>query len=180
MHSVYLSDTEIASLLNGIEVSTAFYEACKKKARFSSVVDIFDDAIKAQAALRLKLTKAVQTIEQKKEDDFMAKKKYQVQSFGKTYEVTLRFGHYMAGKSLALSLDTTDGEPFATITVNLMSTKAHANYAYVDTNNCPWATEFLVKNDIAKPVPNTYCQSGLCLYPLFEFNALLVSANENV
>ena len=63
------------------------------------------------------------------------------------------------------------------ITVNLVSSPygdvkyQDESHAYIDTNNCPWAEEFLQENGIAKPDPrDIYGMSGFCAYPLYEFN----------
>ena len=68
-------------------------------------------------------------------------------------------------------------EDFAVITVNLVSSPygdvqyQDESHAYIDTNNCPWAEEFLQENGIAKPDPrDIYGMSGFCAYPLYEFN----------
>ena len=43
------------------------------------------------------------------------------------------------------------------------------NKAYVDTNNCPWAEDFIEKNGLGKFL-GIYGNSGYCTYPLYEFD----------
>ena len=79
------------------------------------------------------------------------------------YNVSLGIAHYSNNNNLAIQLyDEEDGCPFATITTNICTLPAHI--VAVDTNNCPWAMDFLKENGLVKsewfPV-----QSGFCLYP---------------
>lgn len=69
---------------------------------------------------------------------------------------------------VALQLWCEDG-PYATLSVNLPDQyiKDPAGEFFVDTNNCPFAEEFLVKNGIAKPVEGGFGFSGFCMYPLY-------------
>ena len=93
---------------------------------------------------------------------------------GRTYPVTLRFTHYNQNKTLAVQLVQASGRvlgvTFATITVNLNDKRQDDDHAYLDTNNCPWAVEFLKDNGIAEPVDGAVCVSGFCIYPLYKFN----------
>lgn len=88
---------------------------------------------------------------------------------GNEYEVTPIRAEYSANGSLAVMLEETEtGESFAVITVNLMY-PLDKDKAFVDTNNCPWAEDFLVKNKLAKPC-GVMAPSGFCTYPLYKFN----------
>ena len=95
---------------------------------------------------------------------------------GRTYPVTVKTSHYVNNGTLAVMLIEAGAPwaPFATITVNLCASEDYSfmekNQAYVDTNNCPWAEEFLQDNGIAKPVEGIYGLSGFCTYPLYEFD----------
>lgn len=55
MPDVFLSRWEIGQIINAIEVSTTFYRACKKSARYASVVDAFDAMLLSQQNLQEKL-----------------------------------------------------------------------------------------------------------------------------
>jgi hypothetical protein len=59
-------------------------------------------------------------------------------------------------------------EPYAIMSVNLDQTLP-SNFAYVDTNNCKWATEFIEKNNLGVDTGKTR-QSGWCEYPLYMFD----------
>ena len=43
------------------------------------------------------------------------------------------------------------------------------NMAYIDTNNCPWAEDFLIDNDFGIPT-GEYKASGFCVYPLYQLD----------
>ena len=98
---------------------------------------------------------------------------------GQTTPVTVVVTKYTNPETLAILLKCAESpwENFAVITVNLVSSPygdvkyQDESHAYIDTNNCPWAEEFLQENDIAKPDPrDIYGMSGFCAYPLYEFN----------
>ena len=93
-----------------------------------------------------------------------------------TYEVSsAEIGHYSYGGGLAIELMCIDEEygfeePLARLTVNLQDYKnLKDNQAFIDTNNCPWAEEFLKENKFAKPT-GIMGHSGYCVYPLYEFD----------
>ena len=92
--------------------------------------------------------------------------------YGK-FDAILTEERYLNGGALAVeALVVEDGavvEPFATLTVNLdgeAATAQDAERAYLDTNNNPWAPEFVTKNGIARPTVIA-ARSGFCTYPLF-------------
>ena len=99
--------------------------------------------------------------------------------YGQGTPVTLIVTKYTNPETLAILLRCAESpwEDFAVITVNLVSSPygdvkyQDESHAYIDTNNCPWAEEFLQENGIAKPDPrDIYGMSGFCAYPLYEFN----------
>lgn len=59
-------------------------------------------------------------------------------------------------------------EPFTMLTKSFGEFISIKNAAYVDINNCPFASE-LLKSNIAKDT-GLYINSGFCLYPLWQFN----------
>ena len=91
---------------------------------------------------------------------------------GPTYKVTVDFIKYALNNKLAVRLTRAGApwSPFATLTVNLQSPLQDETHAFVDTNNCPWAEEFLLDNGIATKVEGCEERSGYCTYPLYEFN----------
>lgn len=85
------------------------------------------------------------------------------------HQLTLVATTYRNNNSLAVIAYDENGDEFDTITVNLPLSEATENTAYIDTNNCPWATKFLKANRIAKPT-GEMGYSGFCSYPLYEFD----------
>lgn len=70
---------------------------------------------------------------------------------------------------LNLYCESEDGlEPFATLTKNFGEFIGLKNCAYVDLNNCPFATQ-LLEQGVAVDTGLTK-QSGFCTYPLWQFN----------
>ena len=63
-----------------------------------------------------------------------------------------------SNNNTALELVCEDGIPLAIITVNL-GDLLERNMAYIDTNNCSWAEDFLIDN-----------VSGFCVYPLYQLD----------
>lgn len=85
--------------------------------------------------------------------------------------LTIRLAHYMANDSIALLLDDRDsGEPYANLTVCLPDQDVLlADEAYVDTNNCEWAEEFILENHLGE-FTGQWGYSGFCKYPKYKFN----------
>lgn len=101
----------------------------------------------------------------------MTKPSYSISLYNENYHVNLYRSAYTDNDTLAVMLITEEGEPFATITVNLDASDSITDpaCAFIDTNNCPWAEEFLKKNEIGTPT-GIYGRSGWCSYPLYRFN----------
>lgn len=73
-------------------------------------------------------------------------------------------------------VSASDG-PIATLTVCLDSNiKLKPTESFVDTNNCPWAEDFIAKYDLGVPT-HVYHQSGYCMYPLYDFKNYLEGKN---
>ena len=85
-----------------------------------------------------------------------------------TYDVHIHRSTYYKPKNLAIMLDYDEG-PFATLTVNLEGAHLPADCAYVDTNNCPWAEEFIAAYKLGKYL-GIHGHSGFCEYPLYRFD----------
>lgn len=90
-----------------------------------------------------------------------------VKTFYGITDVTIETANYVNNGNLAIQLWCEDG-PFATLTVNL-DNKCKPNCAFVDTNNCPWAEEFIDQYNLGIPTGNMQI-SGFCCYPEYEFN----------
>ena len=109
---------------------------------------------------------------------------------GETTPVRVIVTKYNNPETLAILLKCAESpwEDFAVITVNLVNSPygdgqyQDESHAYIDTNNCPWAEDFLQENGIAKPDPrDIYGMSGYCTYPLYEFapGYRLISLNKS-
>ena len=107
-----------------------------------------------------------------------------------TIPVTVIVTKYTNPETLAILLKCAESpwEDFAVITVNLANSPygdvqyQDESHAYINTNSCPWAEEFLQENGIAKPDPrDIYGMSGYCTYPLYEFapGYRLISLNKS-
>ncbi len=90
-------------------------------------------------------------------------------------DCTLHTNEYVANKSLYIGIiGKCEGEeypePIADLTICLPNERTpKANEAYVDTNNCPWAMQFIEENGLGTET-GLYGLSGYCMYPLVEFN----------
>ena len=96
-------------------------------------------------------------------------KTYKLEFYGKTYNLVVKTANYSNNDSLAVMLETDEGEPFTILTVNLCDGVAENEYQYVDTNNNSWAEKFIKKNNLGKPT-GIMGFSGFCKYPLYKFN----------
>ena len=81
----------------------------------------------------------------------------------------LTVDYFLADSSLALDVVTKNGEAVARITTCLNRMIAVEDEGYVDTNNCPWAEEFIKKYKLGSPT-GKYKSSGFCIYPLYKFD----------
>ena len=109
---------------------------------------------------------------------------------GETTPVRVIVTKYNNPETLAILLKCAESpwENFAVITVNLVNSPygdgqyQDESHAYINTNSCPWAEDFLQENGIAKPDPrDIYGMSGYCTYPLYEFapGYRLISLNKS-
>lgn len=96
------------------------------------------------------------------------KSSFKVETWFGTYDVFCTTEKYQRPNNLAIQLWEPEEGPFATLTVNL-GRKLPENQAFVDTNNCPWAEQFIAQNELGVPVGD-FGFSGYCAYPLYEFN----------
>lgn len=84
-------------------------------------------------------------------------------------DVLLRVDRYQANNSLCIqAYNHTDG-PIARLTVCLPDTTLGDNCAFVDTNNCPWAEDFVQRNHLGTYM-GLIVPSGYCVYPLYQFD----------
>ena len=97
------------------------------------------------------------------------KKYYEIKGRGEA--VRIERVTYANNDTLAIALVTSTGEPYCNLTVNLPDSLIWGDErtAFVDTNNCPWAEEFIKENNLGVPM-NYIARSGFCTYPLYRFN----------
>ena len=96
---------------------------------------------------------------------------FKVNTMFGAHDVTISKETYKSNGNLAIQMyEEEDGGPFpfATLTVNL-DKKLPEDVAFVDTNNCPWAEEFIEENGLGHPT-GRMGQSGRCFYPQYRFD----------
>lgn len=91
----------------------------------------------------------------------MKKKTYKYD--GKT--VSLKATQYQHGGTLAVVMETEDGESYV-ITTNLRSPFQSESMAFLDTNNYPKIESFIQKNNLGIQM-GVKEASGFCEYPLY-------------
>lgn len=98
----------------------------------------------------------------------------------RVYEgVYLQEGKYQADDSVAIQAWNRHDGPIATLTVCLCDKSLGEGEAYVDTNNCPWAVDFIEKEGLGKRTGRV-SQSGFCTYPVVKFDMEKVREKEEV
>ena len=76
----------------------------------------------------------------------------------------LAVGRYQMDGSIAVEIvSKREGSQFD------LTAKKEEDESYIDTNNCPWAVDFLQSKDLAKMAGKTR-RSGCCVYPAMKFN----------
>ena len=81
----------------------------------------------------------------------------------------LKVGRYHTDKNLAIQLFSISEGLIAMLTICLCDPSLKENESYVDTNNYPWAVDFLERKGLAK-LSDKIRLSGYCIYPVMEFN----------
>lgn len=97
---------------------------------------------------------------------------------GQYEELSLVRQVYLHPRTLCVQAYDKDGLPYATLTKNLVSKYQSASAAFVDTNNYPWAEQFLVLNRIAIRVNGITQTCGFCSYPLYYFDLTKLNKTE--
>lgn len=90
-------------------------------------------------------------------------------TFGVYEGVYLQVGKYQADDSVAIQAWNRQDGPIATLTICLCDKSLGEGEAYVDTNNCPWAVDFIEKEGLGKQTGRVG-QSGFCVYPVVKFD----------
>ena len=77
---------------------------------------------------------------------------------------------YRANDGLYIGIWNIEDGPIATLTVCLPNErKPSEGEAYIDTNNCPWAMQFISEYGLGEET-GLLGFSGYCCYPLVKFN----------
>lgn len=96
----------------------------------------------------------------------------------RVYEgVYLQVGKYQADDSMAIQAWSRHDGPIASITVCLCDRSLGEGEAYVDTNNCPWAVDFIEQEGLGKRT-GRMGRSGFCTYPIVKFDMQKVKERE--
>lgn len=81
----------------------------------------------------------------------------------------LRVAKYKADSSRAIEIWNKEDGPIARITVCIAGSMLEEDEIVIDTNNCPWAIEFIKNNGLGKVTGRTV-RSGYCMYPVAKLN----------
>lgn len=81
----------------------------------------------------------------------------------------LQVGRYQADNSRAIEIWNREDGPIARITVYITGSMLAEDETVLDTNNCPWAVEFVESNGLGENTGRTV-RSGYCVYPVVKLN----------
>lgn len=90
-------------------------------------------------------------------------------TFGTYKNCWLELNKYVYDGSLAIMIHNMEDGPIAKITTCIDGFLLQKNEAYIDTNNCPWAEDFIKEYKLGKPTGRK-ARSGFCEYPIYRFN----------
>ena len=77
--------------------------------------------------------------------------------------------HYLKDNSVCVDLWNEEEGAIARLTTCLCDRSLKENESYLDTNNCPWAINFVKKYNLGE-VSESRCRSGYCTYPVVTWN----------
>ena len=81
----------------------------------------------------------------------------------------LQVAKYQADNSRAIEIWNEEDGPIARITVCITGSMLAEDEVVLDTNNCPWAVEFVESNDLGENTGRTV-RSGYCPSPVVKLN----------
>ena len=90
-------------------------------------------------------------------------------TFGTYKNCWLELNKYVYDNSLAIMIHNMEDGPIAKITTCSDGFSLQKNEAYIDTNNCPWAEDFIREYQLGKPTGRK-ARSGYCEYPVYRFD----------
>lgn len=90
--------------------------------------------------------------------------------FGTYHNCYLEIGKYSADDTMAITILSPDWlGPVAKITVCVPGSSLAKDETVLDTNNCPWALEFIKKYELGLDTGRRV-SSGFCVYPIVKLN----------
>ena len=81
----------------------------------------------------------------------------------------LRVARYQVDNSMAIEIWNREDGPIARITVCIAGSMLADDEVVLDTNNCPWAVEFVESNGFGEDTGRRV-RSGYCVYPVVKLN----------
>ena len=109
-------------------------------------------------------------------------KKYKLKDFyGESVVLIPIIRTYQNNGRLAIDLMDEEGNFFTMITINLNDSlsNSNGNLAFVDTNNCVWAEEFITSNKLGIKTKRKG-NSGYCEYPEYLFDLTKLNKEETI
>ncbi len=98
-------------------------------------------------------------------------------TYGVYEGVYLKVGKYQADDSVEIQAWNQQDGLIAALTVCLCDRSLGEGEAYIDTNNCPWAVDFIEQEELGKRNGRSG-QSGYCTYPVVKFDMKKVKEKE--
>lgn len=91
--------------------------------------------------------------------------------------VYLQAGRYKADNSVAIQAWNRQDGLIASFTVCLCDKSLGEGESYIDTNNCPWAIDFIEQEGLGQRT-GRIGRSGYCTYPVVKFDMQKVRERE--
>lgn len=91
----------------------------------------------------------------------------------------LRVGRYEADNRRAIEIWNNEDGPIARITVCITGSRLAEDEVVIDTNNCPWAIEFIQQHGFGQATGRVVT-SGYCIYPVVKLDLKKISEYEEV
>lgn len=102
---------------------------------------------------------------------------YTCNIYDKKYKVNLYKAHYN-NNDTAFYIKGKNVEEVITVCIPHSGIELTEELAFIDINNCPWAIQFLIENNLAVPL-YINVGSGFVSYPLYKFDLTKVRVEEN-
>lgn len=89
--------------------------------------------------------------------------------YSKYSHCKVSINRYAIGNSPCIDIYNKEDGPIARLTVCLGDPTLEEDYSYLDTNNCPWALDFIKTFNFGTDT-GLKGASGYCTYPLIKWN----------